>query len=157
MTSPSWVLAAGYVAVVAGFAVGSQVWVSSDPGWYDALDRPSFQPPDLVFGIIWPLNFVALLAVGVGVAVTQPTRTSATALGLLVIAVVFSLAWAYLFYGPHALVAAAWCLLASTVATWWMVAYLAVWAGPAWGAGLLVFAGWLTVATALAFGYATLN
>ena len=157
MTSPNWFLAAGFVAVVAVFAVGSQVWVSSDPDWYDSLVKPSFQPPDLVFGIIWPLNFLALLAVGVGVAVTQPTRTGATALGLLVVAVVFSLSWAYLFYGPHALGAAAWCLLASAVATWCLVGYLAVRAGVAWGAGLLVFAGWLSVATALAFGYATLN
>ena len=52
------------VALVVVYAVGSGVWVSANPGWYAGLTRPSWQPPDIVFGLIWPYNFVALAVVG---------------------------------------------------------------------------------------------
>jgi tryptophan-rich sensory protein len=54
-----------WLVLVAGYAVLSTVWTGRDPGWYAGLARPSFQPPDLVFALIWPLNFLALFAVGV--------------------------------------------------------------------------------------------
>ena len=64
MDRSSW-LAVAFVAVVVVYAGLSTVWVSSDPGWYARLSKPSFQPPDLVFGLIWPLNFLALGLFGV--------------------------------------------------------------------------------------------
>ena len=56
------------VARVVAYAAGSGVWVSANPGWYAGLTRPAWQPPDIVFGLIWPYNFVALAVVGVIVA-----------------------------------------------------------------------------------------
>ena len=47
------------MALVVGYAVGSGVWVSASPGWYAEPGRADWQPPDLVFGLIWPYNFVA--------------------------------------------------------------------------------------------------
>jgi translocator protein len=75
---------------------------------------------------------------------------------LLTVSVCFALGWAYLFYVPHLLLPAALCLLMAAALTWVLLA-LAWRANPAYGLGLLVYAVWLSVATALAFSYAQRN
>ena len=156
MDRSSWLVAAGLLVVVVAYAVLATLWVSSEPGWYARLDKPAFQPPDVVFGVIWPLNFLALGVVGVLLSRSEPTRTALGLLVLLAVSAGFAVAWAYLFYVPHLLLPAALCLLVAVVLTWALVA-LAWQANPAYGLALVVYAGWLTVATALAFAYARTN
>ena len=55
-------------ALVIGYAIGSGLWVTTGDSWYRSLDRPPWQPPDAVVGIIWPYNFAALIAAGIAVA-----------------------------------------------------------------------------------------
>jgi translocator protein len=148
-------LAAGFMGVTLTYAVLSTIWVSTDPGWYDGLRRPSFQPPDIVFGVIWPLNFLALGVVGV-LASRRDSGAAGPMLAVFAVSVAFALGWAYLFYVPHALGAAALSLGAAAMLTWIMVA-LAWRIAPGLGLGLVVYAGWLSVATALARSYAQLN
>lgn len=152
MTRYQAVVGAGVVVVVLAYAALAGAWTSRDPGWYAALPKPSWQPPDLVFGIIWPYNFLALLVAGLVLTGSRPTRTAAGWLAVLVVTAAFALAWAYLFYVPHALGAAAVCLGGSAVAAWVLV----VLAGREIGglAVLLVpYALWVSVATALAVSY----
>jgi translocator protein len=156
MERDSWWISGAFLVVVVAYAALSTVWVSSDPGWYDRLAKPSFQPPDLVFGLIWPLNFLALGIVGWQLGRTQPSGSALVALGVFAVSVCLALGWAYLFYVPHALVPAAACLAAAAVLTWVLVA-LAWRAEPWFGIGLLVYAAWLSVATALAVAYARAN
>ena len=54
------VAAAIGIILVIIYAFGSGIWTSSSPGWYGTLNRPSWQPPDFVFGLIWPYNFIVL-------------------------------------------------------------------------------------------------
>lgn len=148
-------LTAGYIVVVFLFAVLANAWTGHEPGWYDALRRPWFQPPDWVFGVMWPLNFFALGVVGVVLTERAPER-SALVFPLVVASVAAALGWAYLFYVPHALVAAAYALGVAALLTWVSVGLIAsaVW----WlGLALIPYAAWLSVATALSFGYARLN
>lgn len=147
------ILAIGMIAVVVLYAALSVRWTARDAGWYASLPRPRWQPPDLVFAIIWPLNFLAL---GVASGVMGMTQTADRALnfaGLLSASVVFALGWAYLFYVPHRLVAAAVSLTVASLLTW---ALVAVAAQAQWWIGtlLLPYAGWLSIATTLAYGYA---
>ena len=60
-----------FLAVLTVYAGLSGYLTSRSPEWYAGLDEPSFQPPDLVFGLIWPLNFLALGIVGVAYCFTQ--------------------------------------------------------------------------------------
>ena len=48
------------ILLVVIYAVGSGIWVSNSPGWYTSLNRPAWQPPDFVFGLIWPYNFIVI-------------------------------------------------------------------------------------------------
>lgn len=147
------VLGTAVVAVVIAYAALSTVWTSHDPGWYAALPKPSWQPPDLVFGIIWPYNFFALLAVGLALVSRRPAGPVAVWLAVLVVNVVLALAWAYLFYVPHALTPAAVLLGGSAVAAW--VLFVLAWQQLGWPALLVLpYAIWVSLATALAFAYA---
>jgi len=149
----TWAPAFGWCAVVVVFAALSNTWNGHDPGWYAGLRRPSFQPPDVVFGVMWPLNFALLLLVGVTVVRTAPRAAAWTATGVLAVSVALALGWAWSFYVPHALVRAAVCLAAAAVLTWVLVAVVARIA--LWGGLVLVpYAAWLSVATALSVSYA---
>lgn len=152
----SWLPALAWCALVAAFAVLANVWNSHDPGWYAALRTPSFQPPDAVFGMMWPLNFLLLLVVGLTSIRTAPADVAWTATGVLTVSVVLALGWAWLFYVPHQLGAAAACLAVAAVLTWILLVIVA--RNEAWaGLLLLPYALWLSVATALSVAYTRLN
>lgn len=152
----SWAPTLVWCALVAVFAGLANVWNAHEPGWYAALERPFFQPPDLVFGLMWPLNFLLLLVVGLTSVRTAPTDVAWTATGVLAVSVVLALGWAWLFYVPHHLGTAAACLAGAAVLTWLLLGVVArheTWAGLL----LAPYAVWLTVATSLSVAYARLN
>jgi len=154
----TWRLLASVTAVllVVVYAVGSGVWTSSSPGWYAGLARPSWQPPDLVFGLIWPYNFVALAVVGVLVAQRGSPGAVGAWLAVAGSSVVAALAWAYLFYVPHRMEAAAVALGTAALLTAVLVAV--TWTVTRGGAiALIPYLVWVSLATSLAFGYARLN
>lgn len=140
------------LVVVGAYAALAVRWTASDPGWYASLPRPRWQPPDLVFGVIWPLNFAALIVAGLAVVLKAPPRDAGVWLALLTASVVLALGWAHEFYVPHHLGRAAILLAGAAVLTWLLV--VATGALVAWAGWLLVPYGvWLTVATSLAVGY----
>ena len=129
---------AATLVTVASYAVLSARWVSAEPGWYEGLRKPPWQPPPWVFGVVWPLNFLALGVAGSVIGVSRP--------------VVLALAWAWSFYVPHDLGAAALFLGGAAVLTWVLVV-VAVTAVPWAGWVLLPYAVWLSVAASLSIGY----
>ena len=155
LPSTGWATAA-WVLVVVAYVGLSTVWVSNEPGWYAGLDKPSFQPPDAVFGIMWPLNFLALFIVGAWFTRSVEAGPAWRATAVLAVSVVAALAWAWLFYVPHRLTAAALCLVVAAVLTWLLVALVAR-SLPAAGVALAPYAVWMSVAAALSVGYSRLN
>lgn len=144
------------VVIVAVYAIGSSWWVSSGDDWYQGLERPGWQPPDVVFGVIWPYNFVALVAAGVVVATSGTTTVRSVWLNGLAVSVTAALVWARLFYIDHALWAAAIALVASVVVTTAVVG--AAFATRVWAGAILVpYQIWLALAASLSIGYTRLN
>ncbi|MGB3685159.1 MAG: TspO/MBR family protein [Ornithinimicrobium sp.] len=149
------VVALTMVAVVAVYAALSGYWTSRRPGWYASLPQPGWQPPDKVFGIIWPLNFLVLGTASWVLGYTQPRVVAITFGVTLTASVVFALAWAYLFYVPHRLGIAASSLTLATVLSWLLV--LIAFNSVVWvGILLIPYAIWMSVATSLSWGYAHL-
>lgn len=141
-----------WIVVVVAYAGLSSYWVSSDSGWYAGLAKPPWQPPDWVFGVIWPLNFLALGIAGVVLA-RADSRRAVPVLVVLAVSVALALAWSYLFYVPHALTASAVALGAAALLTWVVLAMSARVVG--WTGLLLTpYAVWVTLATSLAVWYA---
>ena len=152
MTAARVAVAAGVLLVVLAYAVLSVRWTSAGSAWYRTLPRPRWQPPDLVFGVIWPLNFGALAVAGLVVALERPPRDGARWLLLLVASVGLALGWAHTFYVRHALGVAVLLLSGAAALTWLLLALthsLVPWAG--WA--LVPYSTWLSVATALAVAY----
>ena len=89
------------IALVVIYAVGSGIWVSNSPGWYASLNRPSWQPPDFVFGLIWPYNFIMIGLSAVQIANHQSKQVVITWLTILALSIAFALNWAYQFYVPQ--------------------------------------------------------
>ena len=107
----------------------------------------------VVFGVVWPLNFLALLVVGVWFSRSSAPASPWPATLVLAASVVAALVWAWLFYVPHRVVAAAACLAVAALLTWLLVAVVAV--SLPWAGVLLVpYAVWLSIATALSVSYA---
>jgi tryptophan-rich sensory protein len=144
------------VVLVVVYALGAGVWVSSGSGFYESLDRPPWQPPDVLFGLIWPYNFVVLGVAGVVVALTGSASARIWWLTFTALSVVAALGWAYLFYVGESLWPSAVALALATVLT---IPVLAITWRTAWVSGVLLipYLLWLGTATSLAVGYAVRN
>ena len=141
--------------IIAIYVIGSGRMVATDAQWYRSLPRPSWQPPSSVFGIIWPYNFAMLVTATWLVASRLSTANQMIWLLSLALSVTAALTWAWLFYGPHAILASGFALVLATVFTIPLLV-IAFRVSPVLGFAFLPYQLWLAVATSLAFGYASL-
>ena len=144
------------IGLVLIYAFGSGIWVSSSPGWYSSLVQPPWQPPDFIFGIIWPYNFIMLGIAAFNVAQSLTKIQTVTWLISFAASVAAALVWAYQFYVPHNLSIAATALGVAALLTI-PVLYLTFKASLTIGLLLIPYQIWVTIATTLAWGYATRN
>ena len=140
--------------IIAIYVIGSGRMVATDAQWYRSLPRPSWQPPSSVFGIIWPYNFAMLVTATWLVANRLSTGNQMIWLLSLALSVTAALTWAWLFYGPHLLLASGFALVLATVFTIPLLV-IAFRVSPVLGFAFLPYQLWLAVATSLAFGYAS--
>ena len=144
------------IALVLVYAFGSGIWVSNAPGWYTALNRPPWQPPNFVFGLIWPYNFIMLGIAAFNVAQSLNRTQTITWLFFFCASVASALVWAYQFYVPHNLSVAAIALGLAAMLTI-PVLYLTFKASLIIGLLLVPYQVWVIIATTLAWGYSTCN
>jgi tryptophan-rich sensory protein len=144
------------IILVLIYAIGSGVWVSSSPGWYASLNRPPWQPPSFIFGIIWPYNFIMLGVAAVNVAQSLTRTQNVLWLSFFALSVAAALTWAYQFYVPHNLSLAALALTIAALLTL-PVLYLTFKASILIGLLLVPYQIWVAIASTLAWGYSTRN
>jgi benzodiazapine receptor len=144
------------IILVLIYAIGSGVWVSSSPGWYTSLNRPPWQPPSFIFGIIWPYNFIMLGVATVNVAQSLTRTQNVLWLSFFALSVAAALTWAYQFYVPHNLSLAAVALTIAALLTL-PVLYLTFKASILIGLLLVPYQIWVAIASTLAWGYSTRN
>ena len=150
------VAAAIGILLVIVYAFGSGIWTSSSPGWYGTLNRPPWQPPDFVFGIIWPYNFIVLGVASYRISMALNRNETIFWLSCFALSVVAALSWAYNFYVPHNLQLAAFSLGVTALITLPMLFYTFR-VSLALGFALLPYQIWVAIATTLAWGYYTRN
>ena len=144
------------ILIVLIYAFGSGIWVSSSPGWYASLNRPSWQPPSAVIGLIWPYNFTVL-----GIASYQVSRSltkfeNITWLVFFGLSIAAALTWAYQFYVPHNFLYASIALTAAALFTVPML-FLTFRATLTMGLLLVPYQIWIAIAASLAWGYLARN
>jgi tryptophan-rich sensory protein len=151
-----FVAAALGIILVLIYAFGSGVWVSSSPGWYASLNRPPWQPPAFIFGLIWPYNFIMLGVAAFNVAQSLNRIQTISWLVLFALSITAALIWAHQFYVPHNLTFAAIALGVAALLTI-PVLYLTFKASLLVGILLIPYQLWVVIATTLAWGYSTRN
>ncbi len=144
------------VVIVFIYAIGSGLWVNTGDNWYRLLNQPSWQPPDFIFGLIWPYNFVILGFASVAVANKLSTANAIVYLSIFALSVAAALTWAYQFYRPHNLYAASIALAVVAILTLPMLYFIYQASVPLFFA-TIVYQLWVITATYLSFTYARLN
>jgi benzodiazapine receptor len=144
------------VALVLIYVVGSGLWVNTGDGWYRGLNQPSWQPPDFIFGIIWPYNFIVLGYAAVIVSNRLSTALVTTYLTVFAISVACALTWAYQFYRPHNLEAASTALTCVALLT---IPLVVIASRASWplALALLPYQLWVSIASYLSWTYARIN
>lgn len=144
------------IALVLVYAIGSGLWVNTGDNWYRSLNAPKWQPPDFIFGVIWPYNFIVLGVVAVNVSQRLSTGWVITYLSIFAVSIACALTWAYQFYQPHNLSAASTALTLVAILT---IPLLIIAFKVSVGIGLLLlpYQLWVSIAAFLSWSYARLN
>jgi tryptophan-rich sensory protein len=149
-------LAATGIGLVLVYVIGSGLWVNTGDGWYRSLNQPAWQPPDFIFGIIWPYNFVVLGIAAVTIAQRATTTTTLIYLSLFALSVACALTWAFQFYRPHNLSLASIALAATAVLTIPMLVIAFRTSIPI-AIALVPYQIWVAIAASLSYQYSKLN
>lgn len=111
---PWWKYAILFVPLIVIGGSASGIGFGPDE-WYRELEKPAFQPPNYLFGIVWPILY-ALLGVAISMILASPkTPKRDAAIGLFVLQLALNFAWSYVFFGAHAILFAKWHLAAILV------------------------------------------
>lgn len=149
-----WIAAALFVALVAVVSViGNVANMTGMNGWFESLDKPSWQPPGSVFGPVWAALYVLIIAAGWlvwrEVGLSRP-------LVPWTVQLVLNAGWSVVFFGLQSPnwavveIALLWLAIVWTIATFWRIHRVA--------ALLLVpYLGWVSFAAALTVAIATMN
>lgn len=153
MTKRDWWGLAAFGAAVAVVAVVGGLAAADAGQEYLALERPSWAPPQSVFGPVWTVLYV-MIAVS-GWLVWRRTGWGRE-IGVYAAQLVFNAAWTPLFFGAGLLglafaeIVVMWVLIGATIFLFRKVSRLAAWL-------LVPYWLWVTFASALNFAVWRLN
>jgi len=79
-------------------SVGGLVTVNEIPTWYATLNKPSFNPPNWLFGPVWTTLYV-LMGISVYLIWKQPVSTERNkALQLFILQFILNFCWSFIFF-----------------------------------------------------------
>lgn len=147
------------ILIVVCLGVGGLGAIATTPEidtWYRTLDKPSWNPPDFVFGPVWTTLYV-LMAIAAWL-VWKPAgfRAAAVPLSLFAFQLGLNLLWSWIFFGMHrpgyafAEIVVLWFAIAATTFTFLRHSKPAAWL-------MSPYLAWVTFATALNFAIWQLN
>jgi tryptophan-rich sensory protein len=150
-----WFALALWIAVVAAVALaGSSVTLPKIPTWYASLAKPSFTPPNAVFGPVWTILYLMMAVAVWRIGAGDPARKRAVV--LFAVQLALNAIWSPVFFGLEmpglglAVIVALLVSLAATVVVFWRIDR---------PAGLLLapYLLWVCYATALNTAIVALN
>jgi translocator protein len=149
-----WLGLGGWVALP--LLLGGGVGRIFQPGaWYDSLAKPTFNPPDWVFGPVWTLLYI-LMGVAAWLVWRRYGARARGALTLFVAQLAFNVGWSAMFFGlrspglAFAWICVLWVLIVATVVAFWRLRRAA-------GALLLPYLVWVSFAAVLNYSIWQLN
>lgn len=141
---PDALAIAGPLAVA---AIGGLVTVQAIPTWYRALEKPSWNPPDAVFGPVWTVLYLMMGAALIVARRAAPERTARLG-SVFGLQLALNLAWSLVFFGRRdtqaglVVIGLLWISIVATIAEFSKARRLAA-------ALLLPYLAWVSFATLL--------
>ena len=122
----------GLMGWLAGAFIAAWIGSRYMPGaWYASLAKPTWNPPNYLFGPVWTVLYV-LMAVAAWLVWRKAGFSSAgPALSLFVVQLALNALWSYLFFGQHRLdlafidIVALWAAIIVVAALFWRVDHVA--------------------------------
>jgi translocator protein len=83
-------------------AIGSYFTIAEINGWYTTIQKPSFNPPNGVFGPVWTILYILL---GIALFLVWKSTAAASikqyAIALFIIQLLANFFWSILFFNQH--------------------------------------------------------
>ncbi len=137
--------------------IGSVFTVKSIPTWYRGLNKPSYNPPDWLFGPAWTVLYLLMgvsLSLVLEVGLGHPGVAAAVA--IFAVQLALNVLWSLVFFGRRSLkgglwiILAMWAMILATIISFYPISLLA--------AVLLVpYLAWTSFATLLNYSAVKLN
>ena len=149
-------LAAFVVLTFAAAALGALFTSLSVGTWYTTLRRPSWTPPDWVFGPVWSVLYLSMAVAAWLVWRQHGLASAAWPLGLFAVQIALNVVWSALFFALRNPGAALfeiiflWCAILATALSFWRISVPAGWL-------LVPYLAWVTYAAALNFAFWRMN
>ncbi len=89
------------VVCIGAGGVGALSTTPEIEGWYRTLNKPSWNPPDSLFGPVWTTLYVLMAIAGWLVWKSAGIRKTTLPLSLFGVQLVLNVAWSFLFFGLH--------------------------------------------------------
>ena len=83
-----------------GFA-GGIATMSNIYGWYENLQKPSFNPPNYIFGPVWTVLYILMGISFYMILQSQKSKGRNFAIGIFAIQLFLNFWWSYLFFSFH--------------------------------------------------------
>lgn len=152
-----WIGLALWIALCLGTGgLGAAVTTPQIDGWYRTIIKPTWNPPNSVFGPVWTALYMMMAASAWLVWKPAGVRAAALPLTLFGIQLVLNCIWSWIFFGMHqpgwALVemVALWLAITATMITFFSRSRIAGWL-------LVPYLAWVSFACVLNFTIWRLN
>ncbi len=157
---PVWLQIAGLgawlILCFAAAGVGSSITVPQIPTWYAELNKPSFNPPNWLFGPVWTALYLMMAISAWLVWLKSGWLNAPGALGVFCFQLLLNTAWSAIFFGLENPLAAAieivllWLAIGACILTFWRHSQVA-------SLLLTPYLAWVTFAAVLNFSIVALN
>jgi tryptophan-rich sensory protein len=143
-------LAVSLLLCLAAAGVSSRFTTPQIKGWYAALRKPSWTPPNWLFGPVWLMLYLGMAVSAWLIWREQGLSGAAFPLLMFAVQLVLNMAWSGLFFRLHHPGAAfveimlLWLAIAVTILMFWPINALAGWL-------MVPYVLWVTFASALNF------
>lgn len=151
-----WALFAVPAVLLVSFLTQLFVATGPDNYWFETLAKPSFNPPNYLFGIVWPILYVLMGLALALVLSAWGARYRTAAIVAFVVQLAINLAWSPTFFALQridwalAVIAVLDVAVIVTMVLFWRVRRLAAWL-------MVPYLAWILFATALNFQFLQLN
>lgn len=137
--------------------IGSVFTTPSIPGWYKTLNKPSFSPPNWIFGPVWTILFI-LMGISLYLIWTDDKNNNAKKAPFIIfiLQLLVNIFWSVAFFTIHSpglalsVIAVLWLLILSTIISFRKISKLSAYL-------LIPYLFWVSFASILNFSIWKLN